>query len=115
LPPPGGIQIHSTSYGGGNLEWYPIKAVVGDTDQMTVTYLLVFPGHGINGDIEGVAQLYNPPNTWTARNYKEYILEFSRLGWDAVTLTVDGKTFEFPQVMADDIVSPGYLTIRLRR
>ena len=108
------VSIWSSSYGGAFLNWEKIRSVVGDTDQMTVTYLLVSPDHGMLQDIEGIAQIYNPENTWKRQNFDELIIEIGRLGWDEQIIeTHNGRRWLFPKVNADNIEQLGYLTFRI--
>lgn len=107
------VKVYSTNYGGGYLEWYPTLSVYSENDQLTVSYLLIFPGRGMQGDIEGFAQIYNPEGTWRNQSYKELIFEVARFGWCPETVTVNNQTFNFPRVTQDNLVSGGYLTFRV--
>ena len=114
------VKIWATSYGGGYLEWYPIKKVYSENDQMTVTYALIFPGRGLEGDIEAFAQIYNPgkdenpSNSWANQTFSELVFEIARFGWAEMTILVDSNSIGvFPQVSQDGVIAPGYVTVRL--
>ena len=109
----GQVQIYSSNYGGGYLEWHPILSVIGDTDQLTITYALLFPGHGLEGDIEAYAQIYNPEHTWKSQKFSELIVEITRFGWASQYVIADGHIFNFPEVTSDNIVSSGYVTFKV--
>lgn len=107
------IAVYSPSYGGGYLEWYKLLAIVGDTDQMTVTYALPFAGRGMEGDIEAFAQIYNPENTWRRQSFHEVIIEITRMGWNGLDIKADGQRYIFPSVFSDGVVTEGYVTFRM--
>lgn len=114
------IAVWVDNYGGGMAEWYPIRSLYsgpdadhGDTDQYIVTYALIAPGRGFNGDIEAIAEIYNPEFTWHNQSYTEMIVELARFTWAAMTVTVGGKRFDFSRVNSDDLIVPGYVTFRI--
>jgi len=111
--------VSVVGYGYGQslpLEWHLIRTIMDEHHMMTCDYLLYYPGRGVNGDIDGLAEIYNPEGSdYLSGDYPYVILEYSRFGWGTVDLTTPRGTYHFPSVHADDVIQPGYLTTRIYR
>ena len=96
------------------LEWVIVRSLNGAYGPgiKAVTYALVPPGKGLKGDIAGFAEISNPPGT-TVSNATFFIMEYTRLAWWPQAVMVGTSTWLMPNVSADDVVMPGYLTLRV--
>ena len=96
------------------LQWFVLRSTDNGQGTRSVTYSLAYPGKGFEGDFEGFAEIYNPSGT-TVESANEFILEYTRLAWAAQTLIADSRSWQLPQVSADEAIAPSYLTVRIPR
>ena len=110
------ITVFSQSWGGGYLEWYLVRIMPSEDDQLTCMYFLIFPSKGWKGDIEGIMEIYSrEEDRWSEpETVKIMVCEYTRLTWAQQQIKLsDGRIFEIPQVMADDVTTEGYVTFRV--
>ena len=95
------------------LRWIPFLSVKSDDmDMLTVSYACVRPGKGINGDIEGWAQIANSADSnYSKRDYDKLGIEYTRMGWDKQEFILPWETLDIPGATADGVATPGYLTV----
>jgi len=116
------ITAKSSSYHPDQvMEWYLIRvSPSGDPstlDMVTCTYILLPPGKEVQGDIDAFVEIFNPDTTrWENQaTINEMVVEYARFGFANQKIELqDGRVFEFPEIVGEDIKQIGYLTFRIK-
>ena len=113
------ITVKSSSYDPNEtLEWYLIRVSPSGPplDMVTCTYVLLYPGKGIQGDIDAFIEIFNPANTnWSEQEtIGEMMIEYARFGFAEQKIELrDGRVFPFQEVTDENVTYIGYITFRV--
>lgn len=114
----GQITVTSDAFGTvRELEWHCYRSILDEHGQMSVTYLLFYPGRSTQGDIEAVFEIYNPEGTsFNLGDYSQVVVEYARFGSGEQRVVLPGgRTFVLPRSYSDNTIVPGYFTSRVNR